>query len=489
MLQTESPYFQPTPAPPAPFAAVVGNFPGDPDYTCAAGNEFSGCDESWSVIMKGSENIFIAGAGIYSWFSTYSQDCIDTQACQKALMLLENNLANVRIQNLVTIGAKYMVIMDGKGIPAIDNLNVNKHPDWSQISILDVGSNGTQFNEVIWIDPAIWDMDQPQFTCSPPCNVKIPPWTGATSTVNYPLITVSDGAWTSTITQAPLTITEWVFDVVTLTQGSSNKKNKRAAPAFLPVPATTPFWPALVYTGGIDGLPTTTSATVPFPKPPLSIGPNAPPPPSGSWPNRLIQPVYGSPESPLMNECYFFDPSCITQPWFLNNITGNFGGGDEENYWDLQTRCPPVISSSTSSSKTTSATKTIPTRPAPSPLEQGDARTNSVACFNSGENTENVRMVNSGNSFCNDIQNDSLGPGYFRSIDFPFDYNGGLGTVTITVSLQIKSRCSFTFDKTLCMKYLSVPSDSCNCDGINGKQGGVVENNCYKWMVDPNLSF
>jgi hypothetical protein len=66
MLQTESPYFQPTPPPPAPFAAVVGLFPGDPDYTCAAGDEFSGCDESWSVIMTGSENIFIAGAGIYS---------------------------------------------------------------------------------------------------------------------------------------------------------------------------------------------------------------------------------------------------------------------------------------------------------------------------------------------------------------------------------------------------------------------------------------
>jgi hypothetical protein len=278
--------------------------------------------------------------------------------------------------------------------------------------------------------------------------VTIP--SGATSTVNYPQVTVSDGAWISTITQAPLTLTEWVFDVVTLTQGSSNKKNKRTAPVFLPTPATTPFWPALVYTGGIDGLPTTTSATVPFPKPPQSIGPNAPPTPSGSWPNRLIQPVYGSPESPLVDECSFFDPSCISQPWFWNNITRIFGGGDEENYWDLPTKCPPVISSSSSSSKTTSATKTTPTRPAPSPLEQGDARTNSVACFNSGENTENVRMVNSASSFCSDIQNDSLGPGYFHSMDFLFDYNGGIGSVTITISLQIKPRCSFMFDETLC---------------------------------------
>jgi hypothetical protein len=74
-------------------------------------------------------------------------------------------------------------------------------------------------------------------------------------------------------------------------------------------------------------------------------------------------------------------------------------------------------------------------------------------------------------------------------MDFPFDYNGGIGTVTITISLQIKPRFSFIFDKTPRMKYLSVPSDSCNCDGINGKQGGVVENNCYKWMADPNISF
>ena len=109
LLQTESPYFQPSPPPPAPFAANVGVFPGDPDYSCT-GVEFSGCDESWSVVMTGSRNIFIAAAGLYSWFSTYAQTCIDSQLCQKALVLLNNNFANVRIQNLVTIGAKLVFI-------------------------------------------------------------------------------------------------------------------------------------------------------------------------------------------------------------------------------------------------------------------------------------------------------------------------------------------------------------------------------------------
>jgi hypothetical protein len=201
------------------------------------------------VIITKSENIFIAGAGIYSWFSTYAQTRIDSQACQKALLLLSSNKASVRIQNLITIGAKYMAVMDGKGIAAVDNLNVNSHPFWPQITILDVSSTGTQFNDLIWIDSAVWDMDTPTFTCIPPCNVKIPPWTVATSTVNYPLITVTSGTWSSTITQAPLTISQWVFEIVTLTQDTNQKVKRQGFEPFLPVLATTPFWPSVIYTG------------------------------------------------------------------------------------------------------------------------------------------------------------------------------------------------------------------------------------------------
>jgi hypothetical protein len=103
-----------------------------------------------------------------------------------------------------------MAVMNGQAIAAKDNLDANAHPFWSHISILDVPSNGTQFKDTLWIDPAIWKMEHPQFTCNPPCKVKLPPWTGATSTVNYPLMTVTDGTWTSTITRASLTISQWV---------------------------------------------------------------------------------------------------------------------------------------------------------------------------------------------------------------------------------------------------------------------------------------
>jgi hypothetical protein len=97
----------------------------------------------------------VASAGLYSWFSTYTQTGIPGQLCQKALVLFDNNSASVRIQHLITIGAKYMVVMNGVGIKASDNLNVNSHRYWSQISVLDVKSNGAQYDDLIWIDPKV----------------------------------------------------------------------------------------------------------------------------------------------------------------------------------------------------------------------------------------------------------------------------------------------------------------------------------------------
>lgn len=84
-------------------------------------------------------------------------------------MLLTANGPNVRITNLITIGAKHMAVMDGKGISAADNLNVNTHPDWSQIRTLDVSSNGiTDFLSYLWIDPKIWNVDTPPITFNRP---------------------------------------------------------------------------------------------------------------------------------------------------------------------------------------------------------------------------------------------------------------------------------------------------------------------------------
>lgn len=141
VIQTEPPYYQPNPRPPAPFNNQVGLYDSDPAYTCRGGR-FDGCDEAWAVTITESQNINIASAGTYSWFSSYTQDCIDHHACQEALWRLDNNYDNVRLQHIIAIGSKYILVSDGQGILSTDNLGVTAHPAWAQVSIFDVPSHG-----------------------------------------------------------------------------------------------------------------------------------------------------------------------------------------------------------------------------------------------------------------------------------------------------------------------------------------------------------
>ena len=484
MLQTESPYFQPTPKPPAPFTSAVGVFKSDPDYTCAAG-DFSGCDESWAVIITESGNIFIAGAGIYSWFSTYSQTCIDTQKCQKALMLLNSNFANVRIQNLITIGAEYMAVMDGKGIPAKDNLNVNAHPFWSQVTLLDIGSAEPMFREVIWIAEKVWDMDKPTFTCVPPCVVQLPPWEKATNTVNYPLMTVSDGAWTSTITQAPLTISEYMFEIVTLTAGSTNRRVKRAAlpfAEFTPVLATTPSWPSIVYTG-IDGQTSMTAPSVPFPTPPPSIGKRA------VW---GITPVEGPENSPIAQPCEYWDYSCRGEPWLVGGDGTGIADPDEdgddpiadENYEELQTTCTQT---STTTAPTSPATN-LPV-PIPIPVKVGHPHLNKLSCYNKGVKVDHDDADGGIQFFCGELQRVNMLD--FKIPNYSIELAPSIGNmVRESISFKIIDKtCGFIFNYKTCVKYLTKILDGCNCGGVNKKQGGVLMNDCYAWGLDPTVSF
>jgi hypothetical protein len=100
-------------------------------------------------------------------------------------------------------------------------------------------------------------------------------------------------------------------------------------------------------------------------------------------------------------------------------------------------------------------------------------------------------MDNAAISFCKWIGRAGaiLKPLLFRQKTFPFPYNGGFGKVEIAISLKIKESCEWPYDFDQCRKYLGVPVDSCNCGGINNKQGGRVENNCYDWKIDPNRYF
>jgi len=66
LIQTETPYYQP--AAKTPFAATDST---DPTF-CT--NDVK-CNMSYAVHIRGSNNIFTFGTGLYSFFNTWRQDC------------------------------------------------------------------------------------------------------------------------------------------------------------------------------------------------------------------------------------------------------------------------------------------------------------------------------------------------------------------------------------------------------------------------------
>ncbi|KAI4640252.1 hypothetical protein J4E93_008457 [Alternaria ventricosa] len=182
--------------------------------------------------------------------------------------------------------------------------------------------------------------------------------------------------------------------------------------------------------------------------PPQSIGPNAQPPPTGSWPKRQIQPIIGQIEEPL-------------------------------------------IKNSTSSKTSTKTTTTEdPPEPTASPRE-GDPMQNEVDCYGGlDQKTEHTRMDSAIHDFCIAIgsSGDVFKENYFKSLTYTFYHSTGTG-VQILISLSVDPGCQFKYDYDLCYKYLEVPVNSCQCGGVNGKQGGFLNNDCYEWRIDPQTTF
>ncbi|KAK8029707.1 pectin lyase-like protein [Apiospora rasikravindrae] len=121
MIQTESPYYQPAPKAPAPFSP--GLFSNDPTFTDCIADTTSGCATSWAVRIIDSSSIYVLGAGVYSWFNDYSQNCLETEDCQLRGFEVEQT-SDIWIYNLCTKAVVEMISPLG-GIPtyARDNMN------------------------------------------------------------------------------------------------------------------------------------------------------------------------------------------------------------------------------------------------------------------------------------------------------------------------------------------------------------------------------
>ena len=116
LIQTETPYFQSNPDATTPFTS-------NPLYSDPVFSGSASVNKAWGLRIVDSEDVFIFGAGLYSFFDNYGQTCLDTESCQENMVSLENS-ASVYMYGLSTKASTNMVTVDGQSA-ALDTDNRN----------------------------------------------------------------------------------------------------------------------------------------------------------------------------------------------------------------------------------------------------------------------------------------------------------------------------------------------------------------------------
>ena len=92
-------------------------------------------------------------------------------------------------------------------------------------------ANSTINDNLVWIDPKIWETPTPNVQCFFPCTLVLPLLpTETLTTIDYPRIpiTVADSIQ-STLAFSPITVTEYALSTMAIPTGQAQVNNKRAA--------------------------------------------------------------------------------------------------------------------------------------------------------------------------------------------------------------------------------------------------------------------
>ncbi|THV07925.1 exo-beta-1,3-glucanase [Dendrothele bispora CBS 962.96] len=124
LIQTETAYYQPNPAAPAPFS-VNSAFNDPTSFVDGSG---------WALRVITSTDIIVFGAGLYSFFQSFTQNCLDTFNCQSQIMTVDSS-SSLHIYSLSTVATTFQLSVNQNGI-----VNQNNNRDgfastvtsWSQ---------------------------------------------------------------------------------------------------------------------------------------------------------------------------------------------------------------------------------------------------------------------------------------------------------------------------------------------------------------------
>ncbi|SZF01576.1 unnamed protein product [Blumeria hordei] len=105
LIQTETPYFQGNPDASKPFAPMA-------QYHDPVFNGPTNANKAWGLRVTDSSDVFVYGAGLYSFFENYDQTCVTAGNCQPNMVSLENS-SKIYFYGLSTKASSAMVTING----------------------------------------------------------------------------------------------------------------------------------------------------------------------------------------------------------------------------------------------------------------------------------------------------------------------------------------------------------------------------------------
>ncbi|KAI1759328.1 glycoside hydrolase family 55 protein [Hypoxylon sp. FL1150] len=112
IAQSETAYYQGNPVAPVGTSVLDGYFDPDFERDCVGAN-ISTCARTWGLRITNSSAIFVYGAGLYSFFDNYSQECVDKNNCQDNMISIEQS-TDIHLFGASTKAAVNMITIDGQ---------------------------------------------------------------------------------------------------------------------------------------------------------------------------------------------------------------------------------------------------------------------------------------------------------------------------------------------------------------------------------------